>query len=233
MLPSPISSSNGDSPTTLELVAPRKQSPRKRDRAAKELSLIQAATELFVLHGFERTTTRAIAARARCAEGLIHRYFNGKAGLLLAIIHSRVSQEVVDLNDRLGLPMNLEDEILQLVDWEVERMWEDRDFLSVIIPRALLDPEVGQVLDKIGPPRHAKAIAERLNHFKQCRILSDEDREAIALFIGGIGFLFGFMRPVVLGQNRNEAKKRAITLTNIFVRGLRVLPLDPSPHLRS
>ena len=221
MLRSRISSSNVDSPATLELVAPRKQSPRKRDRAAKESSLVQAATELFALHGFERTTTRAIAARAGCAEGLIHRYFDGKAGLLLAIIHSRVSQEVVDLSDKLPLPVKLEDEILQLVDWELERMWEDRDFLSVIIPRALLDPAVGQVLGKIGPPRHAKAIAERLKHFNQCRILSEEDREAIALFIGGVGFLFGFMRPVVLGQNRSEARKRAIALTNIFVSGLR------------
>src|SRR6476620_1038105 len=108
-------------------------------------------------------------------------------------------------------------------------MWEDRDFLSVIIPRALLDSEVGQVLGKIGPTRHAKAIAERLKHFKQCRILSEEDREAIALFIGGVGFLFGFMRPVVLGQNRGEARKRAIALTNIFVRGLR----DGSPDRHS
>jgi AcrR family transcriptional regulator len=177
---------------------------------------------------FRRKNPAAIAAHAGCAEGLIHRYFNGKAGLLLAIIHSQVSHEVVDLNDRLPLPMKLEDEILQLVDWEVERMWEDRDFLSVIIPSALLDPEVRQVLGKIGPSRRAKAIAERLKHFKQCRILSDEDREAIALFIGGIGFIFGFMRPVVLGQNRGEAKKKAITLAHIFVRGLRVPPAETS-----
>ena len=230
---SPLNSSNGDSPATLELVPQRKQLPRTRDRAAKESALIQAATELFALHGFERATTRTIAARAGCAEGLIHRYFNGKAGLLLAIIHSRVSQEVVDLNDRLPLPIKLEDEILQLVDWELERMWEDRDFLSVIIPRALVEPEVGQMLSKIGPPRHTKAIAERLKHFKQCRTLSDDEREAIALFIGGVGFIFGFMRPVVLGQNRSEAKKRAITLANIFVRGLLVPPVDPSPDLRS
>jgi hypothetical protein len=84
----------------------------------------------------------------------------------------------------------------------------------------LLDPELGQVLSKVGPPRHAKAIAERLKHFKQCRRLPAEEREAIALFAGAIGFTFGFMRPVVHGQNRNEAKKTAITLANIFVRSL-------------
>ena len=218
---SAINSSNGDSAATHELAGIRNQSVRKRDRAAKQSALIQAATELFAVRGFERTTTRAIAARAGCAEGLIHRYFKGKSGLLLAIIHSRVSQEVMDLSDKLPLPTKLEDEILQLVDWELDRMWEDRDFLSVIIPRALLDPEVGHMLSKIGVPRQAKAIADRLQHFKQSRTLSDEEREAVALFIGVVGFVFGFMRPVVLGQNRNEAKKTAITLANIFVRSLR------------
>jgi AcrR family transcriptional regulator len=218
---SPLNSSNGDSTATRELAGLSNQSTRKRDRAAKQSALIQAATELFAVRGFERTTTRAIAARAGCAEGLIHRYFNGKAGLLLAIIHSRVSQEVVDLSDKLPLPMKLEDEILQLVDWELDRMWEDRDFLSVIIPRALVDPEIGPVLSKIGPPRHAKAIAERLKRFKQCRSLPDEEREAVALFIGVVGFVFGFMRPVVLGRDRNEARKTALTLANIFVRSLR------------
>jgi AcrR family transcriptional regulator len=215
-----LNSSNGNSTATPELAGLRNQSVRKRDRAAKQSALIQAATELFAVRGFERTTTRAIAARAGCAEGLIHRYFNGKAGLLLGIIHSRVSQEVVDLSEKLPFRTKLEDEILQLVDWELDRMWLDRDFLSVIIPRALVDPEVGQVLSKIGPPRHAKVIAERLKHFTECRALPAEEREAVALFAGVIGFIFGFMRPMVLGQNRNEAKKTAITLANIFVRGL-------------
>src|SRR6266550_7703118 len=221
---SPLNSFNGDLAATREPAGLGHQPVRKRDRAAKQSALIQAATELFAIRGFERTTTRAIAARAGCAEGLIHRYFNGKAGLLLAIIHSRVSQEVVDLSDKLPLPTNLEDEILQLVDWELDRMWEDRDFLSVIIPRALVDPELGQMLSKIGPPRHAKAIAERIKRFAQCRTLPDEEREAVALFAGVIGFVFGFMRPVVLGQNRNEAKKTALTLANIFVRSLALPP---------
>jgi AcrR family transcriptional regulator len=229
---SPLNSSNGDSTAARELGGLGSQPVRKRDRAGKQLALIQAATELFAARGFERTTTREIAARAGCAEGLIHRYFNGKAGLLLAIIHSRVSQEVVDLSDKLPLPKKLEDEILQLVDWELDRMWEDRDFLSVIIPRALVDPEVGQVLAKIGPPRHAKAIAERLKRFPQWRKLPDEEQDAVALFAGVIGFIFGFMRPVVLGHKRDQAKKTAITLANIFVRSLSLPALDSSPDRR-
>src|SRR2546428_9613898 len=109
---------------------------RKRNRFARERALILAAGKLFASRGYDATTTREIAACAGCAEGLIHRYFSGKAGLLLALIRFRVSQEVLDLTDGLPLAPNLQQEILQLLDWEVEHMWRDRDFLRVIIPRA-------------------------------------------------------------------------------------------------
>jgi hypothetical protein len=61
-------------------------------------------------------------------------YFNGKAGLLLALITHLVSQQVVDLIERFGIAPTAEEEIVQLVNWEVGRMWADREFLTVIIP---------------------------------------------------------------------------------------------------
>src|ERR1700674_361361 len=107
---------------------------RTRDRAGKKQALILAALGLFASKGYEVTTTREIAAAAGCAEGLIHRYFKGKAGLLAAMIEHRVSKEVLDLSHPSRPARNLEDEFLQLVDREVERVWESRDFLRVVIP---------------------------------------------------------------------------------------------------
>ena len=78
--------------------------PKTRNRAVKEKALIQAATKLFADKGYESTRTRDIAALAGCAEGLIHRYFQGKAGLLLAIVQSRISQEVSDISAQVPLP---------------------------------------------------------------------------------------------------------------------------------
>ena len=43
--------------------------------------------------GYEATTNREIAARAGCAEGLIHRYFGGKSGLLFNIVELHVAQD--------------------------------------------------------------------------------------------------------------------------------------------
>src|SRR5712691_9332199 len=129
---------------------------RKRNRAARERALILAGSKLFASRGYEATTTREIANCAGCAEGLIHRYFHGKAGLLLALIQFRTSEEVVDLSEKLERASNLEDEILQLVKWEVDRMWQDRDFLRVIVPRATLDPALRPVVRRRGTALHDK-----------------------------------------------------------------------------
>jgi AcrR family transcriptional regulator len=103
---------------------------RRRDRAAREQSLILAATKLFAGHGYEATTTREVAGRAGCSEGLIHRYFKGKEGLLLAVMNSHISRRVVELTEHLPFSASLEEEIRQLMSWEVDRMWEDRDFFA-------------------------------------------------------------------------------------------------------
>ncbi len=211
-------------PVELKLRAKPK---RKRDRAGKQQALILAATKLFAHRGYEATTTREIAVYAGCAEGLIHRYFKGKAGLLLALIQSRVSQEVEDLNERLPLAPTLEEEFLQLVDWEVEHMWKDRDFLRVIIPRAFLDPAQGRLLKRVGASRHAPAIVERLKQFKKCQSLPAEEIGGLAEFIKVLGFEYGFMHPLVLRQDRGCARKIAATVADILLRGIRLGDLPP------
>src|SRR6516225_634496 len=131
-------------------LAPARVSPaatprrRKRNRVGKQRALINAALKLFAARGYDATTTREIAACAGCAEGLIHRYFNGKSGLLLALMSAHASQEVKDLSTSLPTGSTLEAEIQQIVNWEVDRMWKDRDMFRVTIPHAILDPKVGQ-----------------------------------------------------------------------------------------
>jgi len=201
-----------------ELNKPEARRMRTRDRAAKQQALMRAATRLFAQRGYEATTTREIAAAAGCAEGLIHRYFRGKAGLLFSLIQSRVSQEVEDLSEHLTLAPTLEREFLQLVNWEFDRMWEDRDFLRVIIPRALLDPAHGRLLSKVGASRHGPAIARRLRHYPECQRLRPDELEALADFVKVIGIMYGFMKPMVLRCDRHRARQKANIIARILAR---------------
>ncbi|MCL4864556.1 MAG: TetR/AcrR family transcriptional regulator [Gemmatimonadales bacterium] len=54
----------------------------RRDAVATRSRLVRAALELFATQGYHATTTPAIAARARVAEGTIYRHFDGKEALL-------------------------------------------------------------------------------------------------------------------------------------------------------
>jgi len=201
-------------------VAPQSSVPRKRDRAGKQEALLQAALRLFATKGYEPTTTREIAALAGCAEGLIHRYFNGKAGLLAALVKYRISKEVGDLSHTVRPAPSPQQEFLQLVDWEVERMWESRDFLRVFIPRAIVDPKVAAMMNHAVISVRAQAILARLKQYRACAKLPQEELEALAQSVGLIGLIFGFLRPLVLGHDRLRAKQMSALLAKVLVRGI-------------
>ena len=192
---------------------------RTRDRAAKQEALIQAALGLFATKGYDATTTREIAAAAGCAEGLIHRYFKGKAGLLPALVEHHFSKEMADLTRQLQPAANLEAEFIQLVLWEVERFWERRDFLKVFIPRAFVDPATAAILKRAVISIRVRTILDRLKRYECCRRMPEEELEMLAHSVGVLGLVFGFMRPLVLGQNRSQAKRMAVTVSKMLVRG--------------
>src|SRR5438046_8874555 len=123
---------------------------RKRNGPAREEALVAAASKFFASRGYVSSTTRDIAAAAGCAEGLIHRYFGGNEGLLLALLKCQVSQEVVDLAT-LPLAPTMADEAVQLVEWAVERTWQDRDCCKVVLPSAWLHHAMGHLITGLGP----------------------------------------------------------------------------------
>ena len=192
---------------------------RTRDGAAKKQALIRAALGLFASKGYEVTTTREIAASAGCAEGLIHRYFKGKAGLLAAMIEHRARKEDVNSSDQVRPASNLTEEFLQLVDQEVERMWESRDFLRVFIPRAMIDPSLGSLMHDAFSSERAKAVLERLMHHESCLELPQSALDGLAQAVETLGLVFGFVRPVLLGHDRLGAKKMAAAVARILVDG--------------
>jgi AcrR family transcriptional regulator len=207
--------------TTADITEPgRPRARRTRDRAGKQQALLDAALHLFAEKGYESTTTREIASAAGCAEGLIHRYFNGKSGLLASLVEERVLDEVGDLSGEVRPAATLAEEVLQLVDWEVERKWRERDFLRVFIRSAMVDPAASEVMERVVVSLRTKVILERLRRYPAGTQLSSEELETLAQTVGMLGFIFGFMRPIVLGQNPQLAKEMAARVASLLVRGL-------------
>lgn len=63
-----------------------RDAPRARDADATRAALLQAAMRRFTVLGYERTTTRDIAADAQVNVSLINRYFGSKDGLFAAVM---------------------------------------------------------------------------------------------------------------------------------------------------
>lgn len=191
---------------------------RKRDRAGKQQALLQAALQLFASKGYEATTTREIAAAAGCAEGLIHRYFDGKAGLLQALAEHHAVEALGDSGPQLRPAAKFEDEFIRLVDRAVERMWESREFLKVFVPRAMVDPSLSNLMNRAVLSGRNSAVAERLKRYPRCNAMPLEDLEVLAQSVAMLGMVFGFMRPVVLGQDRGLARSAAGRFARMLLR---------------
>jgi hypothetical protein len=85
---------------------------------------------------------------------------------------------------------------------------------------------LGHALRRVGPLQQARAISKRLKKFRECRALPGADLDALTQFVTVMGFMFGFMRPAVLRQDRKSATKTATTIAKLLVRALPSFPIS-------
>ena len=204
-------------------VAPLERGKHAKDR--RQQALIEAATAVFADHGYDAATTREVAERAGCSEGLIHRYFGGKRGLLLATLESRCGEVVRQLDAALPQPDSLEEEIEQLLLWHLAAMWERRDLMRVSVSQAIIDPEVGRSVNDSINRHRVDLIIERLRRHQQAgRLRYDLELEAVAHAIAGLGFAFGFLGQVVFEMDRAYVRRAASVVAGVLSRGMTAGP---------
>ncbi len=171
----------------------------EHNRDERRAALIGAATHIFAREGFGAARTRAIAEEAGCSEGLIHRYFGGKQGLLRAILAVRGEDLVRDLTDELPTAATAHEEIERLLTWQIERMARGREFMSVAIGQALTDPAVGAAIGAGLGERRLAALAQRFRQLQERGLIHPGvDLEAMAEVVSAVGFALGFLQPVLL-----------------------------------
>ena len=178
--------------------------PRRRDRAKSEAALLDAAQAEFSVHGFKATTTRAIAARAGCSEGLIQNYFGGKEGLLMAVMRAGADEQASLLDagffDR-PRPSSAEVETRELLDFITAAMRRLAPRLRILLDRVLLDAEFARRFADMTPRRTlVAAVAARLQ--REWPTTPDPDRTADAVV--SFGFELGFVYPELLGRDEQQ-----------------------------
>jgi AcrR family transcriptional regulator len=113
-------------------------SKRARNKAAIRARIVRAALELFDRQGFHETTTKAIAQRARVAEGTIFNYFATKEDIALHFFELEVdhAMEAVRANTRLRRAP-LEEKLFVLVQSQIEYLAPYERFIGAAFIQAL------------------------------------------------------------------------------------------------
>jgi len=102
-------------------------------------AILDAAREIFAANGYERTTIRAVAARAGIDASMVMRYFGSKAGLFAAAATVNLVSP-----DLAAIPPGERGE--RLVRYFVTN-WEDnpsRESLALLMRTAVTDPAVAR-----------------------------------------------------------------------------------------
>lgn len=194
---------------------------RKRDRGATINKLLCAGLEVFSKYGFDAATTQMVAKKAGVNEALISRYFEGKSGLLTAIIIQFLQQSEVVQVQAYPTGATLEEEIYNFMIANYEEDCKNRDFLRVAISRSAVDAKMRKEVDKHIFVDGNPFLAERLETFqKRGEIAADVDLFQLShmLTCQCIGFMF---IHCMMGNPKPEAVYKSIKLAApVIARGL-------------
>ncbi|HEY3417241.1 MAG TPA: TetR/AcrR family transcriptional regulator [Armatimonadota bacterium] len=121
---------------------------KRRSPEQRRGEIIHAAVALFARQGFERTTTKEIAAAAGIAEGTIYKYFASKQDILFSFITPEAVSDMLDL----FLVRDGIDDALVIREFLRNRfaLWErHRDLMRVVFSEAMHNPTLAEGLQRM------------------------------------------------------------------------------------
>jgi TetR/AcrR family transcriptional repressor of mexJK operon len=146
---------------TLTLRPGRPKDPVKRDE------IVTAATDLFMLKGYELTSIEAVAKLAGVSKLTIYSHFADKNELFRAIVQNRC--------DKIGMPRAFEAEalmpvkqaLLQIATFASANIFREDSLrlMRMIQAEAARHPEIIETYYEVGPRRVKRAFAELLRAF--------------------------------------------------------------------
>lgn len=199
----------------------------KKDKEQRQNALVDAANAVFAERGYDAATTREIAERAGCAEGLIHRYFAGKRGLLLAILDQRALKVAEEFRASIPDAECVQHSIEHILLYDIDSKWQKRDFMRVCMSQAAIDPDIGAAIRDRVVESQFRAIEAKLRaHQEAGRIRPDVNIESMARTVGGLGFSIAFMFRIAFGGTREDAVRIAKDAAAALANGIANSPTE-------
>ncbi|MBN9494235.1 TetR family transcriptional regulator [bacterium] len=195
--------------------------PGRHDKEGRKQALVDAALRTFAGRGYEAATTREIADMAGCSEGLIHRYFGGKRGLLWAALAQKHEDTALRLGGVAQTATTAEEAIEGILLQFVDMFGLRQQLFRVVMSRCMVDAEEGVEYGEMIREKQAGALAEYFEPLVERGILrADVDIEALAEAVRDVAFMLGFMQLVVFGMDRQAVEVKARAVARMLAAGV-------------
>jgi AcrR family transcriptional regulator len=193
---------------------------QNHERQMYRQALISAAAQVFARNGYERSTVREIAAAAGCAEGLVHRYFNGKHGLLEAVLAHRYTTAESTVAE-LPLKETLEEELRQFLYWYVDSIRGDQATLILFISQVPFDRSLWPIVDQYRT-QHTGVIVSRLKpHQERGEICPEVDLQTFAVMLTALSMDIGLNLQTTDRWDGEYLRNLASGYVRVLLSGLR------------
>ncbi len=129
---------------------------REKNKAANKQRIVDAALHLFQSKGFDATTTKEIARRAKIAEGTVFNYFETKEDIALYFFELETDHAIATVRGKRALrTAPLEEKLFALIESQIEFLAPYERFIGAAFVQAL------KPTSKLGFSIQALALRQR------------------------------------------------------------------------
>lgn len=112
----------------------RKKTKRDEDLLERRKNqILEAAIQVFSKKGFEGSTTKEIAKKAKVSEGTIFRYFRTKKDILVQMLNILVDQTLFDFVEQIESGVDAEEVIKSLLKLHYRFIVNNYDLLKILL----------------------------------------------------------------------------------------------------
>ncbi|WP_379130762.1 TetR/AcrR family transcriptional regulator [Paenibacillus sp. sgz500958] len=188
----------------------------------KQMSIMQAAIEVFSEKGFSAAATSEIAQKAGVAEGTIFRYYKTKKDLLLSIIGPTMSRMIApfvmrNFNGILEMPFDSYEDFLRAFTINrLEFARKNFKIIKILIQEIPFQPVLREhfmehILSKV-----VERVEEIVEHFKEKGAVIDVPTSAVIRF--SVSSIVGFLLArLLLLPEKDWDDEKEIELTIQFI----------------
>jgi len=193
---------------------------KKRDQKSTKAKLLKAALDVFAKEGYDAATTRAIAKKAGVNESLIHRYFESKSGLFMAIKMQHREEFITRFLQTYKESSSLQEEIEAFLRFKLETTRKNKKFFRLAISRAILDVATRDTVQTYAKMKPTELV-ERFERLRQKGLIrKDANLDSVLDTIHIFAFALSMLSEGISCIDESEVERIITTTSETLTRGL-------------